>query len=150
MGSVGDCYDNAMAESFFATLECELLDRSTFKTHAAARQAVFAFIEGFYNPRRRHSSLGYLSPADFERQHQTNRHADHPDTCNPAAVLGPVKVPPGSAGASGNVNLPADRDGPCARRHCNDVGRDGRMGSAETKQKNGGKREDKTTATGIP
>ena len=92
----------------------------------------------------------YLSPADFERQHQTNRHADHPDTCNPAAVLGPVKVPPGSAGASGNVNLPADRDGPCARRHCNDVGRDGRMGSAETKQKNGGKREDKTTATGIP
>ena len=62
MGSVGDAYDNAMAESFFATLECELLDRRRFKTQAEARMAVFEFIEGFYNPRRRHSSLGYLSP----------------------------------------------------------------------------------------
>ena len=150
MGSVGDCYDNALAESFFATLECELLDRNTFKTHAAARQAVFAFIEGFYNPRRRHSSLGYLSPADFERQHQTNKHVDHPDTYNPAAVLRPVKVRPGSASGSGNVNLPADRDGPSARRRSDRVGRDERMGSAETEQKNGGKQEDKTTATGIP
>jgi putative transposase len=69
MGSVGDCYDNAMAESFFATLECELLERSRFKTHADARNAVFEFIEGFYNPQRRHSSLGYLSPVAFERQH---------------------------------------------------------------------------------
>ena len=51
MGSVGDAYDNAMAESFFATLECELLDRRTFKTQAEARMAVFEFIEGFYNPR---------------------------------------------------------------------------------------------------
>ena len=67
MGSVGDAYDNAMAESFFATLECELLDRRRFKTHAEARMAVFEFIEGFYNPRRRHSSLGYLSPITFER-----------------------------------------------------------------------------------
>ena len=66
MGSVGDCYD-ALAESFFATLECELLDRAKFKTHAEAKRAVFAFIEGFYNPRRRHSSLGYVSPADYER-----------------------------------------------------------------------------------
>jgi putative transposase len=56
MGSVGDAYDNAMAESFFATLECELLDRCRFKTQAEARMAVFQFIEGFYNPRRRHSS----------------------------------------------------------------------------------------------
>jgi putative transposase len=70
MGSVGDCYDNAMAESFFATLECELLDRSSFKTHAQARNAVFDFIEGFYNPQRRHSSLGYVSPVTFERQHR--------------------------------------------------------------------------------
>jgi transposase InsO family protein len=69
MGSVGDCYDNAMAESFFATLECELLDRSRFKTHSDARNAVFDFIEGFYNPQRRHSSLGYASPMAFERQH---------------------------------------------------------------------------------
>ena len=56
MGSVGDCYDNAMAESFFATLECELLDRSRFKTHSDARNAVFDFIEGFYILQRRHSS----------------------------------------------------------------------------------------------
>jgi putative transposase len=57
MGSVGDAYDNAMCESFFATLECELLARCRFKTQAEARSTVFAFIEGFYNPRRRHSSL---------------------------------------------------------------------------------------------
>ena len=69
MGSVGDAYDNAMAESFFATLECELLERRRFKTQAEARMAVFAFIEGFYNPRRRHSALGYLSPVVFERRH---------------------------------------------------------------------------------
>jgi putative transposase len=68
MGSVGDCYDNAMCESFFATLECELLDRVTLRTPADARAAVFDFIEGWYNPTRRHSSLDYLSPIDFERQ----------------------------------------------------------------------------------
>jgi putative transposase len=68
MGSVGDCYDNALCESFFATLECELLDRRRFHTQAEARMAVFDFIEGFYNPRRRHSSLGYLSPLDYERR----------------------------------------------------------------------------------
>jgi putative transposase len=68
MGSVGDCYDNAMCESFFATLECELLDRVTLRTPADARAAVFDFIEGWYNPTRRHSSLDYLSPIEFERQ----------------------------------------------------------------------------------
>jgi putative transposase len=68
MGSVGDAYDNAMAESFFATLECELLARHHFKTRAEARTAIFQFIEGFYNPWRRHSALAYLSPAEFERQ----------------------------------------------------------------------------------
>ena len=57
-GSVGDCYDNAMCESFFATLECELLDRRRFRSHAEARMAVFEFIEGWYNPRRRHSAIG--------------------------------------------------------------------------------------------
>jgi putative transposase len=67
MGSVGDCFDNAMCESFFATLECELIDRTTFRTHAEARLAIFEFIEGWYNPRRRHSALGYLSPVDYER-----------------------------------------------------------------------------------
>jgi len=73
MGSVGDCYDNALAESFFSTLECEWLDRHRFKTQAEARMAVFDFIEGFYNPRRRHSSLGYLSPANYERRMEAPR-----------------------------------------------------------------------------
>lgn len=76
MGSVGDCYDNAMCESFFATLECELIDRSTFKTHDQARRAIVNFVEGFYNTRRRHSALGYHSPVQFERQ------ALVPDTTN--------------------------------------------------------------------
>jgi putative transposase len=68
MGSVGDAYDNAMAESFFATLEREVLQRRSFKTQAEARMAVFEWIEGWYNPHRRHSSLGYLSPINFERR----------------------------------------------------------------------------------
>jgi putative transposase len=67
MGSVGDAYDNAMCESFFATLECELLDRRKFKTKAEARMAIFQFIEGWYNPGRRHSALGYKSPINYER-----------------------------------------------------------------------------------
>ena len=66
-GSAGDCFDNAMAESFFATLECELIDRRSFRAQAEARLAIFQFIEGWYNPRRRHSALGYLSPNDYER-----------------------------------------------------------------------------------
>lgn len=72
MGSVGDCYDNAMCESFFATLECELLDRATFRTLQEARQAIFVFIEGWYNPHRRHSSIDYLSPIQYERAHAQN------------------------------------------------------------------------------
>jgi putative transposase len=70
MGSIGDCFDNAMCESFFATLECELLDRQRFRTQVEARLAIFDFLEGWYNHHRRHSALGYLSPADFERRHQ--------------------------------------------------------------------------------
>ena len=70
MGSVGDCFDNALCESFFATLECELLERRRFGTQAEARMAVFEFLEGWYNPHRRHSALGYLSPVEFERQAQ--------------------------------------------------------------------------------
>lgn len=69
MGSVGDCYDNAMCESFFATLECELLDRTTFRDHAEAGAAVFDFIDGFYNRTRRHSALDYQSPMNYERIH---------------------------------------------------------------------------------
>ena len=71
MGSVGDAYDNALCESFFATLECELLDRERFATPAQARLAVFDFIEGRYNPWRRHSSLEYLSPVAYEALHMS-------------------------------------------------------------------------------
>ena len=67
MGSVGDCFDNALCESFFATLECELLERQRFKNPTEARLAVFEFLEGWYNLHRRHSALGYLSPAAFEQ-----------------------------------------------------------------------------------
>jgi putative transposase len=84
MGSVGDAYDNAMCESFFATLECELLARSRFRTPAEARSAVFQFIEGFYNPRRRHSSIGYLSPIYYERRHRAM--AVDPRPCQPATA----------------------------------------------------------------
>ncbi|MGI4765428.1 MAG: IS3 family transposase [Janthinobacterium lividum] len=67
MGSVGDAYDNAMAESFFSTLECELLGRRSFSSQAEARMACFTYIEAFYNPLRLHSRLGYRSPIDYER-----------------------------------------------------------------------------------
>jgi transposase InsO family protein len=62
----GQCWDNAVAESFFATIKTELLHRQPWPTHTAARQAVFEYIEGWYNTRRRHSTLGYLSPAAYE------------------------------------------------------------------------------------
>jgi len=68
MGSVGDAYDNAMCESFFATLECELLDRRRFKTRAEGEMAIFDFIEGFYNTHRIHSALDYCSPIDYEQR----------------------------------------------------------------------------------
>jgi putative transposase len=84
MGSVGDCYDNALCESFFATLECELLDRVTVRTPAEARTAVFDFIEGWYNPTRRHSSLDYVSPIEFERQ-AARPCPDHQTATEPAA-----------------------------------------------------------------
>jgi len=91
MGSVGDCYDNAMVESFFSTLECELLDRYRFKTHGEARIALFRYIEGWYNPRRRHSALGYKSPANFEKLHS--------DAAKPGLSQSAAPAPT-SAGAS--------------------------------------------------
>ena len=103
MGSVGDAYDNAMAESFFATLECELIERRSFKTKAEAKTALFTYIEGGYNPRRRHSGLGYQSPVNFERRHEA------------AARLPPSSVEHGLttvgdcvAGATPPVDNPAD------------------------------------------
>lgn len=73
MGSVGDAYDNAMAESFFATLEREVLNRRRFRSQAEARMAIFEWIEGWYNPHRRHSGLGYRSPVNYERAHHQAR-----------------------------------------------------------------------------
>lgn len=83
-GTAGDALDNAMCESFFATLECELIDRHRFASKAEAQIAVFRFIEGFYNPSRRHSSIGYLSPNEFEAAHRPDRaqkDTPKPETC---------------------------------------------------------------------
>jgi transposase InsO family protein len=68
VGRRGQCWDNAVAESFFATLKTELLHRQTWPTHTACRQAIFEYIEGWYNTRRRHSTLGYLSPTTYENR----------------------------------------------------------------------------------
>ena len=78
MGSVGDAYDNAMAESFFASLECELIDRRSWKSPAEARMAVFTWIEGWYNPRRRHSGIGRNSPIIFEKEMHNKANAAMP------------------------------------------------------------------------
>jgi transposase InsO family protein len=67
MGRTGSALDNAISESFVASLKCELLHRHRFLSREAARTAVFDYIEGFYNRVRRHSSLGYLSPSDYEQ-----------------------------------------------------------------------------------
>lgn len=69
MGSIGDCYDNSMIESFFGTLQLELLDRQNWATRQELANAVFEYIEAWYNPRRRHSTLGMLSPVQFEQTH---------------------------------------------------------------------------------
>jgi putative transposase len=134
MGSVGDAYDNAMCESFFATLECELLDRCRFKTQAEASSAVFAFIEGFYNPRRRHSSIGYLSPIDYERSQQAA--AVVPDAHQPAIVLAAVKDKP-----CGRPQDTAVLDRRSARQPRHRAGRDGRMAPPGIEPKNASKRE---------
>ena len=75
MGAAGNCYDNAMAESLFATLECELLQRVPFATREEAETEIFVFLEGFYNRKRRHSALGYLCPVEFERAWQAQQAA---------------------------------------------------------------------------
>jgi putative transposase len=88
-GSVGDAYDNAMCESFFATLECELIDRRRFRSHSEARMAVFQFIEGFYNPSRRHSALGYLSPIEYERKHDDLNNPPKPQPVHQSGATSP-------------------------------------------------------------
>ncbi len=87
MGTVGDAYDNAMAESFFATLECELIARRKWETKTKARLEIFTWIETWYNPHRRHSSLGQMSPINFEKlqqeKKQTTSKSEIPDTPQP-------------------------------------------------------------------
>jgi putative transposase len=96
MGSVGDPWDNAVAETFFASLEKELLRRERFATREAARMRLFWYIECFYNTRRRHSSLGYLSPADYENHHE-----------NGTGPFGPADpVQPALEGALAGVGTP--------------------------------------------
>jgi putative transposase len=70
MSRAGNCYDNAAMESFFGTLKCELIHDRRYHTRAEARQDIFEYIEVFYNRQRRHSSLGYLSPVDYEESCQ--------------------------------------------------------------------------------
>jgi hypothetical protein len=93
MGTVGDAYDNAMAESFFASLECELIDRRSWRSKAEAKTALFTWIEGWYNPRRLHSALGYQSPNNFER---TNFPTHQEHGCEdelPTAAVGSSQAP---------------------------------------------------------
>ena len=76
MGRRGSALDNAVCESAFATLKCELVHRRTFRTRDQAREEIFRWIEGWYNTRRRHSSLGYLSPAEFEQNFHDRQNAE--------------------------------------------------------------------------
>ncbi len=69
MSGRGNCYDNAVVESFFATLKTEEVEGASYQTRQQAKTSIFSYLEGFYNTRRRHSSLGYLSPNDFETVH---------------------------------------------------------------------------------
>ena len=137
MGSVGNAYDNAMCESFFATLECELLERRRFKTQAEARMTVFEFIEGFYNPMRRHSRIGYLSPIEYEKRatQDLDRGAFDPDAHDHAAVLAAGKERPGSIGARCTASVPAVLDRHSARRLHVRAGRDEKIVSAEPKDR---------------
>ena len=102
-GSAGDCYDNAMAESFFATLECELIDRRSFQTQAEARMAIFEYLEAWYNTRRLHSALGYLSPNEFERRAAADGPMDAHDH-REQTTLEPFQI-----GRSGIQNHPPGR-----------------------------------------
>jgi putative transposase len=110
MGSVGDAYDNAMCESLFATLECELIDRRTYRTPAETRISVFRFIEGWYNPHRRHSALGYLSPVNFESKHaglaQAVRAPQDVGVAKPVVEVGSLLLP--SAVGTGKLLTPAE------------------------------------------
>lgn len=73
VGGRGQCWDNAVAESFFATIKTELLDRRAWPTRAAAHRSIFEWIEGWYNTRRRHSTLNYMNPVEYEETTYSRR-----------------------------------------------------------------------------
>ena len=122
MGSVGDAYDNAMAESFFASLECELIDRRVWQTKAEARLAVFTWIEAWYNPHRRHSGVGQMSPNSFESKHAQQKKSMQnpspmPEHGLPTGCCAPVHNPPHvpREGTSGYERAsPVDKPAPLA------------------------------------
>ena len=89
MGSAGEAYDKAMCEGFLATLECQVISRRCLRNHSEARMAVFQAIEGWYNPRRRHSALGYLSPINHERSYprRPNPYPSMKAGATPASLL---------------------------------------------------------------
>jgi putative transposase len=145
MGSVGDAYDNAMCESFFATLECEFIDRRRFRTKAEARLAIFSFIEGWYNPLRRHSGLGYLSPIDYERCFE--QQAANPGNNKPAGLLAAVKVQPRNSVTDGIADNSADLDHRSAGRLDHPEGRDERSATAEQKKTTTQQEDDMTPTT---
>lgn len=88
MSRTGNCYDNALMESFWATLKTELVEEQSYASHRAARHDIFLYIEGFYNLRRRHSALGYLSPTEFERRHSIAFNAPKVITCGAPEATG--------------------------------------------------------------
>jgi putative transposase len=103
MGTVADAYDNAMAESFFASLECELIARGTWTSKTQAKTAVFTWIEAWYNPRRLHSALGYLSPNQYEEKQRATNHRAHEHGL-PTAPLGSSQAPTGAVDNPAPVN----------------------------------------------
>ncbi|WP_443029639.1 integrase core domain-containing protein [Spirillospora sp. NBC_01491] len=88
MGTVGDCFDNAMMESFWGTMQLELLDTKKWSTRAELAAAMFEWIECWYNPFRRHSSIGMLSPVAFEEQHRTHHRPADPISPQVAVLWG--------------------------------------------------------------
>jgi putative transposase len=106
MGSVGDCYDNAASEAFHASIKKERIYRQSWPTRAEARAAVFEYIEGWYNPRRRHSTLGYLSPAQYEHQHAEQLQAALGSTASSNGSL--VTITPTTQPRTSSVGLAPD------------------------------------------
>ena len=92
MGLTGDCYDNAICESFFATLECELIERETFASKSDARLSVFEFIEGRYNPEQLHSGIGYRSPNGSEEKYHSRTSSQSEEVQSPVAARKPSTV----------------------------------------------------------